>query len=146
MAPAPQVAMQPTKKTERRRAGPIDSTVPPLSVEYVQRLSDMSTLETVEDMVEDTLHGGVAMQFVQWFLNPKVADSRSTKGMQDLRSDWPRRGTRSKLRRTTLFAQSISTCFLSLTTGALVLEVSMWMPTWRVYPGSKHPYLLEQSL
>ena len=74
----------------------------------------MSTLETVEDMVQDALHGGVAMQFVLWFLSLREADSRSTKGMQDLRSDWPRRGTRNGPRWTTLFSQSMWTCFLSL--------------------------------
>ena len=74
----------------------------------------MSTLETVEDMVQDALHGGVAMQFVQWFLNLREADSKSTQGMQDLRTDWPRRGTRNGPRWTTLFSQSMWTCFLSL--------------------------------
>ena len=74
----------------------------------------MSTLEIVEDMVQDALYGGVAMQFVQWFLNLREADSRSTKGMQDLRSDWPRRGTRNGPCWTTLFSQSMWTRFLSL--------------------------------
>ena len=84
--------MHRTKKPKGRRAGPIDSTIRPRSMEYLQGLSDMSTLETVEDMVQDALHGGVAMQFVQWFLNLRQADSGSKKGMQDLRSDWPWRG------------------------------------------------------
>ena len=30
--------------------------------------------------------------------------------------------------------------------GASVLGVSMWMPAWEIYPGSRHPYLLEQDL
>ena len=75
------------KKPKGRRAGPIDSTVWHLSVEYLQGLTGLSTLEAIEEMVHDPLHGGLAMQALHGFLNLRQADCRSTKGMHDLRSD-----------------------------------------------------------
>ena len=110
------------KKPKGRRARPIDSTARPLSVEYLQGLRDMSTLETVEDVVQDALHGGVAMQFVQWFLNLRKANSTSTKRMQVLQSNWSRRGTRNGPHWTTLFSQSTWTCFMSLTKPCIVSQ------------------------
>ena len=107
--------MQRMKKPNGSRASPIDSTVRPLSVEYLQGLSDMSTLQIDADMAHDALHGGVAMQFVEWFLNLRQADCKSTRRPQGLQNDWPRRGTRNGPHWTTQFSQSMWTRFLSLT-------------------------------